>query len=46
MTQPIDNVRLAPQMIHHTAYVTYDAEATVDFYTRVMGLEFLQRCYG
>lgn len=29
-----------PSMVHHTAYVTYDAEATVDFYTRVMGLEF------
>jgi catechol 2,3-dioxygenase-like lactoylglutathione lyase family enzyme len=41
MTEPIVNsVRLAPQMIHHTAYVTYDAEATVEFYTKVMGLEF------
>jgi len=27
-------------MVHHTAYMTRDAAATVDFYTRVMGLEF------
>jgi catechol 2,3-dioxygenase-like lactoylglutathione lyase family enzyme len=27
-------------MINHTAYLTNDAKATVDFYTRVMGLEF------
>jgi catechol 2,3-dioxygenase-like lactoylglutathione lyase family enzyme len=27
-------------MVHHTAYITYDSAATVDFYTRVMGLEF------
>jgi catechol 2,3-dioxygenase-like lactoylglutathione lyase family enzyme len=40
MTHSLNDVRLSPQMIHHTAYMTYDAEATVDFYTRVMGLEF------
>jgi len=27
-----------PQMLHHVAYVTYDSEATADFYTRVMGM--------
>lgn len=32
--------RLSPRMVHHTAYMTNDAAATVDFYTRVMGLEF------
>jgi catechol 2,3-dioxygenase-like lactoylglutathione lyase family enzyme len=30
-----------PQMLSHLAYVTPDAEATVDFYTRVMGMEFV-----
>ncbi len=27
-----------PQMLHHVAYITYDSEATADFYTRVMGM--------
>jgi catechol 2,3-dioxygenase-like lactoylglutathione lyase family enzyme len=27
-----------PQALHHVAYITYDSEATVDFYTRVMGM--------
>jgi catechol 2,3-dioxygenase-like lactoylglutathione lyase family enzyme len=26
----------APRMLHHVAYITYDSEATADFYTRVM----------
>src|SRR5579863_2511457 len=30
-----------PQMLSHLAYVTQDAEATVDFYTKVLGLEFV-----
>ncbi|WP_395106273.1 VOC family protein [Actinomadura sp. SCN-SB] len=30
-----------PRMLSHLAYVTPDAEATVDFYTRVMGMEFV-----
>lgn len=30
-----------PKMLSHLAYVTPDAEATVDFYTRVMGMEFV-----
>jgi catechol 2,3-dioxygenase-like lactoylglutathione lyase family enzyme len=40
MQKPTENIRLSPRKVHHTAYVTYDAVATVDFYTRVMGLEF------
>jgi catechol 2,3-dioxygenase-like lactoylglutathione lyase family enzyme len=27
-----------PQSLHHVAYITYDSEATADFYTRVMGM--------
>ncbi len=29
---------IGPQRLHHVAYVTYDSEATADFYTRVMGM--------
>lgn len=28
----------APRMLHHVTYVTYDSEATADFYTRIMGM--------
>ena len=31
----------APIQLHHVAYVTGDTAATVDFYTRVMGMEFV-----
>ncbi len=27
--------------MHHTGYVTHDSQATVDFYTKVMGMEFV-----
>ncbi|KKC26018.1 VOC family protein [Sphingomonas sp. SRS2] len=40
MQQPAAKLHPTPNMVHHTAYITYDAKATVDFYTRVMGLEF------
>jgi catechol 2,3-dioxygenase-like lactoylglutathione lyase family enzyme len=40
MAEPLANLRQTPQMVHHTAYLTDDAQATVDFYTRIMGLEF------
>lgn len=40
MRRPLNKVHQQPKMVHHTAYITYDAQATVDFYTRVMGLEF------
>jgi catechol 2,3-dioxygenase-like lactoylglutathione lyase family enzyme len=30
-----------PQMLSHLAYVTHDAEATVEFYTHVLGMEFV-----
>jgi len=38
--KPPEPGRLSPRMVHHVAFITNDAEATVDFYTRVMGLEF------
>lgn len=31
----------APRMLNHLAYVTPDAEATVKFYTEIMGMEFV-----
>ena len=31
----------APIRLHHVAYVTGDTEATVDFYTRIMGMDFV-----
>lgn len=40
MELPAGGVRQTPQKINHTAYLTRDAKATVDFYTRIMGLEF------
>jgi catechol 2,3-dioxygenase-like lactoylglutathione lyase family enzyme len=30
-----------PKMLHHAAFVTHDTAATVDFYTRVLGLELV-----
>jgi catechol 2,3-dioxygenase-like lactoylglutathione lyase family enzyme len=30
---------LIPQQLHHAAWVTQDAAATADFYTRVLGME-------
>jgi catechol 2,3-dioxygenase-like lactoylglutathione lyase family enzyme len=39
---PRGEVRLAaPRSLHHDAYVTHDVEATVDFYTRVLGMELI-----
>ena len=32
-------LRLTPKMLNHAAFVTHDAAATMDFYTRVMGME-------
>ncbi len=34
------SAKAVPEKLHHVAYVTHDAAATVDFYTRVMGMEF------
>jgi len=36
--RPGSNRPVLPQMLHHVAYITYDSEATADFYTRVMGM--------
>jgi catechol 2,3-dioxygenase-like lactoylglutathione lyase family enzyme len=30
-----------PRMLHHTAYVTHDVTATVDFYTRVLRMKLV-----
>lgn len=30
-----------PRALHHTAYVTHDAGATIDFYTRVLGMQLV-----
>jgi len=40
MAQSLKISRQTPKMINHTAYVTRDSKGTVDFYTRIMGLEF------
>lgn len=32
---------LRPQSLHHTAYVTHDTAATVDFYTRILGMPLI-----
>ncbi len=32
-------IGLMPRMLNHAAYVTHDAAGTVDFYTRIMGME-------
>src|SRR3954468_1475031 len=31
--------RLTPRMLNHAAFVSHDAAATMDFYTRIMGME-------
>src|ERR1700685_3305026 len=33
--------KLTPNMLNHVACVTHDAEATVRFYTQIMGVEFV-----
>ena len=33
------NPGLTPMMLNHAAWVTPDAAATTDFYTRIMGME-------
>jgi len=33
--------KLTPNMLNHVAWVTHDAEATVRFYTEIMGMEFV-----
>jgi catechol 2,3-dioxygenase-like lactoylglutathione lyase family enzyme len=37
---------LMPRMLNHAAYVTHDAAGTVDFYTRVMGMELASTIIG
>ena len=32
---------LMPKMLHHSGFVTHDAAATVDFYSRILGMEFV-----
>lgn len=35
------NLGSPPKMLHHTAYVTHDVGATVDFYTRVLRMKLV-----
>jgi catechol 2,3-dioxygenase-like lactoylglutathione lyase family enzyme len=37
---PMAGLGISPQMMHHIAYVTHDSAATVDFYSKVLGLPF------
>ena len=39
--QPPQARLAAPAGLHHVAYMTQDSAATVDFYTRVMGMKFV-----
>jgi catechol 2,3-dioxygenase-like lactoylglutathione lyase family enzyme len=32
---------LKPRMLHHAGYVTQDAASTVDFYARILGMDFV-----
>ncbi len=36
----------SPRMINHLAYVTHDYAATVDFYTKVLGMEVVNTIIG
>ncbi len=38
---PVDKAKLRPRRLNHAAFIAQDAAATVDFYTRVMGMEFV-----
>lgn len=41
-TNPMLGERLAcPQMLSHVAYITRDTAATVEFYTRILGMELV-----
>ncbi len=42
----VNKLGLAPTMLNHAAYVTHDAEATVRFYTEVMGMELASAIMG
>ncbi len=36
-----DTPGLQPRMLHHAGHVTQDAAATVDFYARILGMDFV-----
>ena len=40
MTASTDANSLMPRMLHHSGFVTHDAAKTVDFYARIMGMDF------
>lgn len=42
----VNQLGLAPTMLNHAAYVTHDAQATVQFYTEVMGMELASTIMG
>lgn len=37
---------LTPIMLNHAAWVTHDVEATVEFYTQIMGMELASTVFG
>jgi catechol 2,3-dioxygenase-like lactoylglutathione lyase family enzyme len=41
MSAATTNAPQTPKRLHHAAYVTHDAAKTVDFYTRILGLELI-----
>jgi catechol 2,3-dioxygenase-like lactoylglutathione lyase family enzyme len=42
----VNALGLQPTMLNHAAYVTHDAEATVRFYTQVLGMELASTIVG
>jgi catechol 2,3-dioxygenase-like lactoylglutathione lyase family enzyme len=40
-TKPVSALKTPPLMLHHTAYVTHDVSATVDFYTRALRMKLV-----
>jgi catechol 2,3-dioxygenase-like lactoylglutathione lyase family enzyme len=45
-TTTVNALGLQPTMLNHAAYVTHDAEATVRFYTKIMGMELASTIIG
>jgi catechol 2,3-dioxygenase-like lactoylglutathione lyase family enzyme len=40
-SQPFSTApQLVPRMLHHSGFVTHDAQKTVDFYSRILGMDF------
>lgn len=41
LSKSTNAIGLVPKMLNHVAYVTHDAAATADFYTRILGMELV-----